>query len=399
MIDPHVLPLADLPAVPGVYLFNGAQGDTLYVGKSVNLRERVRSYFRKHGGHSRRTERLKHEVADVRIHPTGTELEALLLESRLIKQLQPAYNVRGRRYEHYPFVKITNEAYPRILVTRTLEDDGAQYFGPFHSASRLTETLDALQAFMAWRRCTQMESAPCLHAQIGRCLAPCSGQADDAYAAMIDQAGALLRGEPGPLLDDLRARMLEASEVQDFERAARLRDRLQPLTRLVKRQERLHGALNELDTLVVVPASPVSGSPVPGSFVPGGAISGLPVPESPTVGFSGPGTPAPERGPQVTLLAIRAARWVGAFSLSAAELDRPADRRKQLRRLERFLHDRFVLAPAPSMRISPVELDEVQIVGTWLFRQRAKKGAFPAPALGAAETARQALAYAASLLR
>lgn len=363
MIDPIALPLADLPAAPGVYLFTGHQGDTLYVGKSVNLRERVRSYFRKHGGHSRRTERLKHEVAHVRVHSTGTELEALLLESRLIKQLQPAYNVRGRRYEHYPFVKITREAYPRVLVTRTLEDDGAQYFGPFHSASRLTETLDALQAFMAWRRCVQLENAPCLHAQIGRCLAPCTGQVDDAYAAMIDQVGALLRGEPGPLLDDLQARMLEASDAQDFERAARLRDRLQPLTRLVKRQERLHGALNELDTLVVVP-----------------------------------GPPDAEGRPQASFLAIRAARWVGTFTLAAPDLARYADRRKQTRRLERFLSERFVEAPAPAMRISAVELDEVQIVGAWLFRQRLKPGAFPAPAVGTTETARQAMAYARSLL-
>jgi excinuclease ABC subunit C len=364
MIDPRSFHLAELPTVPGVYLFTGRAGETLYIGKSVNLRERVRSYFRKNGGHSRRTERLKNEVAGIRVQPTDSELEALLLESRLIKEHQPAYNVRGRRYEHYPFVKITCEAYPRVLVTRILEDDGAQYFGPFHSASRLTETLDALQAFMAWRRCTQMEAAPCLHAQIGRCLAPCSGAADAAYAAMIAEVGTLLRGEPGPLLENLRARMQEASDAQEFERAARLRDRLHPLTRLVARQERLRGALNELDTLVVVPAAPDS-----------------------------------DLQPTVNFLAIRAARWVGKLSMRAADVARYPNRRKQLKRLERFLHERFVLAPPPSSRISAVELDEVQIVGSWLFRQRLKPGTFPVPTLGQPETARQALAYARDLLQ
>lgn len=363
MIEASPLHLAELPTVPGVYLFEGASGETLYIGKSVNLRERVRSYFRKHGGHSRRTERLKNEVVRIRIQPTGNELEALLVESQLIKQHQPPYNVRGRRYEHYPFVKITNEPYPRLLVTRFLEDDGAQYFGPFHSANRLTETLEALQALMGWRRCTQMEAAPCLHAQIGRCLAPCSGAADAAYAAMISQVSALFRGDAGPVLGDLRAQMREASEALEFERAARLRDRLAPLTKLVARQERLRGALSELDTLIVVP------------------------------GFS------EDLQPTVSFLAIRAARRVGTFTLRAEDAAAYPARRKALKQLERFLTERFVLVPPPSTRISAVELDEVQIVGAWLFRQRLKPGYFDIHAGLQAETAREAMAFAVGLLR
>ncbi len=363
MIEATPLHLAELPTVPGVYLFTGPSGETLYIGKSVNLRERVRSYFRKHGGHSKRTKRLANEVSGIRLLPTGNELEALLLESRLIKEYQPPYNVRGRRYEHYPFVKITHEPYPRLLVTRLLEDDGAQYFGPFHSASRLTETLDALQAFMGWRRCSQLEAAPCLHAQIGRCLAPCSGEADAAYATMIAQVGALLRGEPGPLLGDLRAQMREASDALEFERAARLRDRLAPLARLVARQERLRGALSELDTLVVVPGA------------------------------------SEDFQPTITLLAIRAARWVGSFTLRAEDLLRYPERRRSLKRLERFLTERFVLVPPPPTRISAVELDEVQIVGSWLFRQRLKPGYFSIHAGLQAETARDAVAFAVGMLR
>lgn len=363
MIDATPLQISDFPTVPGVYLFAGSTGETLYIGKSVNLRERVRSYFRKHGGHSAKTRRLSKEVVRIRLHPTGNELEALLLESRLIKEFQPAYNVRGRRYEHYPFVKITNEAYPRILVTRVLEDDGAQYFGPFHSANRLTETLEALQAQLGWRRCGQLEAAPCLHAQIGRCLAPCSGSADVAYAAMIAQVGALLRGDPGPVLGDLRRQMKDASEALEFERAARLRDRLVPLARLVERQERLRGALSELDTVIVVPGM------------------------------------TDDLRPSATFLAIRAARWVGTFTLAAEDIGRAPERRKSLKRLETFLTERFVLQPPPPTRITAVELDEVQIVGAWLFRQRLKPGYFSVHAGLQAETAREAMAFAVALLR
>ena len=363
MIDATPLHLSELPTVPGVYLFAGSTGETLYIGKSVNLRERVRSYFRKHGGHSPKTRRLSSEVVRIRLHPTGNELEALLLESRLIKEHQPAYNVRGRRYEHYPFVKITNEPYPRVLVTRLLEDDGAQYFGPFHSANRLTETLEALQALMGWRRCGQLEAAPCLHAQIGRCLAPCSGTGDEAYAGMIAQVGALLRGDPGPVLGDLRRQMKDASEALEFERAARLRDRLTPLVKLVERQERLRGALSELDTLIVLPG----------------------------VGE--------DLQPTATFLAIRAARRVGTFTLGAGDVMRYPERRKSLKRLERFLTERFVLDPPPPTRITPVELDEVQIVGSWLFRQRLKPGYFSVHAGLQAEMAREAMAFAVELLR
>lgn len=363
MIEATPLHLSDLPTVPGVYLFSDATGETLYIGKSVNVRERVRSYFRKHGGHSRRTEHLKNEVARIRIVPTGNELEALLLESQLIKQYQPPYNVRGRRYEHYPFVKITHEPYPRILVTRFLEDDGAQYFGPFHSANRLSETLEALQPLMGWRRCHQLEPTPCVYAQIGRCLAPCSGAADAAYAEMIRQVGALLRGDPGPVLSELRSQMQAASEALEFERAARLRDRLYPLLKLVERQERLRSALSELDTVIVVPSL------------------------------------SEAMEPTASVLAIRAARRVGTFVMRAEDVAAYPQRRRTRKRLERFLNDRFLVQPPPPTRISAVELDEVQIVGSWLFRQRLKPGYFPVHAGLHAETAREAVAYAASLFR
>jgi len=179
--------LSTLPCSPGVYLFTGAPGELLYIGKSVNLRDRVRSYFRKGGGHTRRTERLKHEVQRIEVYQTGSELEALLLESRLIKEHMPLYNVRGRRYEHYPFLKLTAEQYPRLLVTRVLEADGARYFGPFVSTSHLNEVLETLQPVFGMRTCSVLPDRPCLQLEIARCLGPCTGRVDAAYQEGVRQ--------------------------------------------------------------------------------------------------------------------------------------------------------------------------------------------------------------------
>lgn len=322
--------LSTLPCSPGVYLFSGPPGQLLYIGKSVNLRDRVRSYFRKGGGHSPRTERLKREVQRIEVYQTGSELEALLLESRLIKEHLPPYNVRGRRYEHYPFLKLTAERYPRLLVTRLLEDDGARYYGPFLSVSHLEEVLETLQPVFGLRTCSILPDRPCLQLDIARCIGPCTGRVDDAYQEGIRQLETVLKGQADDLLARLQAEMKRASEGFEFERAARVRDRLRALMRLLEHQARL-SAVDGLDYLVVLPAFP---------------------------------------GPAATFLAIRRARWVGQLTLSAEEL---ADR-KASTRLRAFLKERFVTTPPPGARIGKLELDEVQIVGSWLYRRRHQPG-------------------------
>lgn len=323
--------LSTLPRSPGVYLFSSEPGDLLYIGKSVNLRDRVRSYFRKGGGHTSRTERLKHEVRRIEVYRTGSELEALLLESRLIKEHQPPYNVRGRRYEHYPFLKLTSERYPRLLVTRTLEEDGSRYFGPFSSANHLQELLETLEPVFGLRSCSVLPDRPCFQLEIGRCLGPCTGRVDAAYREGIRQLETVMRGEAGDLPERLKAEMQLASDGFEFERAAHARDRLWALEYLMEHQARL-SALDGLDYLVVLPAYP---------------------------------------GPAATFLAIRRARWVAQLTLSALEL---ADR-KASGRLRAFLKEAFVTAPAPGTRIGREELDEVQIVGSWLYRRRHRPGA------------------------
>lgn len=342
--------LSTLPRCPGVYRFYAADGELLYLGKSVNLRDRVRSYFHASGGHTPRTERLKHEAQRIEVHPTGSELEALLLESRLIKLHQPRYNVRGRRYEHYPFLKLTAETYPRLIVTRTLVEDGGRYFGPFFSASHLEAVVEALQPAFGLRSCASLPSHACLEFDIGRCIGPCTGKADALYAERVQAAVSFVMGETGGIVEGLEAEMLRASETFAYERAARLRDRLFALQRLIEHQRRL-GTMDELDALVALP--------------------GL------------------ERD-STTFLAIRRARWVGELRLSAEELH---DRRASAR-LRAFLKAAYQTEPAPSTRIDRRELDEVQIVASWLFRRRSQPGIFRVEAGTFSETARTALAFA-----
>lgn len=322
--------LATLPSSPGVYMFLGAPGELLYIGKSVNLRSRVRSYFRKDGGHSWRTGHLKHEVRRIEIRPTGSELEALLLESRLIKEHLPPYNVRGRHYEHYPFLKLTAEPYPRLVVTRLLEEDGGRYFGPFSSASYLGEVVEALEPLFGIRTCSVVPERPCLQLEIARCLGPCTGRADDAYAEAVRQLQSVLRGHGTEVVARLQAEMARASEGCEFERAAKVRDRLRALMALMQHQARL-SAVDGQDFLVVLPGHP---------------------------------------RPAATFLAIRRARWVGQLTLSAEELKG----RAASRCLRAFLAETFVTSPAPGARIGKAELDEVQIVGSWLYRRRHQPG-------------------------
>jgi excinuclease UvrABC nuclease subunit len=342
--------LSTLPRCPGVYQFYAADGELLYLGKSVNLRARVKSYFHASGGHTPRTARLKHEAVRIEVHPTGSELEALLLESRLIKRHQPRYNVQGRRYEHYPFLKLTAEAFPRLMVTRTLVEDGSRYFGPFLSTSHLEAVVEALQPAFGLRSCAILPSHACLERDIGRCLGPCTGRVDEVYGERVQAAVRFVLGETGGVVEALEQEMLRASEAFAYERAARLRDRLHALQRLIAYQRRI-GNADELDALVALPG-----------LSPGSAI----------------------------FLAIRRARWVGELRLEADALRA----RSASARLRAFLKAAYLIQPAPSTRIDRSELDEVQIVASWMYGKRTHPGVFPVAPETFAETARAAIAHA-----
>ncbi len=231
----------DLPDLPGVYFFYGPSEELLYVGKSVRVRQRVRSYLRKDGGHSTQTERLKFEARTVAVQTTGSELSALLLENRLIKELLPPFNQAQRRYRHYPFIRLDiQDAFPRLEVTRDLVDDGAEYFGPYREYRMLYGLIRQISGLLGLRTCQGFEEIQrgCLLDQMDRCSAPCRGWVTTAdYQIQIAEVRHLLMGEGGKgLLEQVKARMTQAALAEAFEQAARWRDRYRTLEKFVKHQ-------------------------------------------------------------------------------------------------------------------------------------------------------------------
>src|SRR5437879_3470810 len=223
--------LAALPECPGVYLFRDAQGSIIYVGKSICLRKRVRSYFYRRGDESRKLRRLRQEIRSVQWIRTGSELEALLLESRLVKQNQPRFNTLLKHYRNYPFICVDfKDAYPRLEVTRTLERDEAIYFGPFDNGRNIQQVVDTLSDALKLRTCATPGDAlsrqrPCLRLDFGRCEAPCVNPVErQPYLVAVQEACSLFEGKSERLLRVLRVRMEQSADRLQFEAAARMRD-------------------------------------------------------------------------------------------------------------------------------------------------------------------------------
>ena len=234
--------LAGLPDAPGVYLMRGAQGDVVYIGKARSLRSRVRSYFRR-GDHSAKTVSLVQRVADLEVIVTDSEVEALLLENNLIKEHRPPFNVTFRDDKGYLYVKITiNETYPRVGTTRRILRDGALYFGPFTSAKSVRQTLKLLNRLFPYRTCTIDMGTPiprpCLKFHLGLCIAPCTRYCTvEEYAAVVDGAVGFMRGDYDHVVERLTAQMWSAAESHDYETAAKHRDRLKAIDKVVAEQK------------------------------------------------------------------------------------------------------------------------------------------------------------------
>ena len=236
-----------LPTDPGVYLMKDAHGQILYVGKASSLKNRVRSYFQAARPLDHKTRLLVSEIADFEYIATSSEREALILEDTLIKKHQPRYNVRLRDDKRYPYLKLTLEKYPRLVISRRVEKDaqkGARYFGPYTNAHAMREARKAIQQLFRIRTCAldirdkPVRQRPCLDHYLGLCDAPCVGGIDPAfYNALVEGAALFLRGQHEELLPKLRREMTAASQVLEFERAARLRDRVQVLERLLLAQK------------------------------------------------------------------------------------------------------------------------------------------------------------------
>lgn len=235
--------LQTLPTKPGVYLMKDEQGEVIYVGKSVNLRHRVRSYFQASASHSLKLHRLIYHIADFDFIVTDSEIEALILECNLIKEHRPKYNIRLKDDKRYPYIKITwQEDYPRIIVTRRMERDGARYFGPFTAVWAVHQTLDMLRRLFPYLTCareiTGQDKRACLYYHIGRCAGPCIGAiSKEEYRALIRRICLFLEGKAEEIVADLQAQMTFAAEALDFEQAAALRDQMRAIEWVTKQQK------------------------------------------------------------------------------------------------------------------------------------------------------------------
>lgn len=233
--------LRTLDASPGVYRMLNAASEVLYVGKARNLKARVSNYARS-SGHSARIARMIHETASMMFLTTRTELEALLLEQNLIKQLKPRYNVLLRDDKSFPNILISREhPFPQLKKHRGAKKEKGKYFGPFASAGAVNRTLNQLQKVFLLRNCSDAmfssRTRPCLQHQIKRCAAPCVGRVDEAgYAALVEDAERFLDGKSTTVQANLAREMAQASEAMEFERAAALRDRIKALTQVQQSQ-------------------------------------------------------------------------------------------------------------------------------------------------------------------
>lgn len=328
--------LKGLPLQPGCYIYRDEEGSVLYVGKAVNLRSRVRSYFQSSARHGPRIARLVSKVREIEIIVVDSELEALVLECNLIKEHRPPFNVRMRDDKSYPYLAITNERFPRLLFVRRPRGGTGRYFGPFTSAWAVRETLGHLHKVFPLIPCGKSWSGepiqrPCLYYHLGQCLAPCAGLADRTeYLEVIDQVARTLNGKSDDVISALREQMESAAEDLEFEKAAKIRDRLQSMERLLEKQKVMSTDLDDRDIVAVV---------------------------------------QDERGASIQMLYVRSGKLIGQqnFMLDGSKEAAPSEA------VQEFVKQYYSDAPeVPKEILLPVEIEERQIVESWL-RQRSGK--------------------------
>ncbi len=327
--------LALLPPEPGVYLHKDEAGNVLYVGKAINLRNRVRSYFQESAKHGPRIARLVSKASDLEWIVVGTEVEALVLECNLIKRYRPPYNVRMRDDKSYPYITITDEEFPRVMFTRRVRKDKAKYFGPYTSAFAVRDTLGLLHKIFPLIPCGKSWSGapvqrPCLYYHLGRCLGPCAGLADRAeYQGVLNKVGAFLDGKEDTIAADLQRDMEEAAENLDFEKAAKIRDQVKAIEQVMQRQQAVTDKGGDQDVIAVV---------------------------------------KDERGAAIQMLYIRGGKLMGQrqYMLDGAADAAPGEA------VQEFVKQYYSDAPeVPREILLPVEIEERMVVQQWL---RGRKG-------------------------
>ncbi len=257
-LSPRVTGVLDtLPQKPGCYLMKDEAGKVIYVGKAVNLRSRVRSYFQSGAGHDTKTEKLVLHIADIEWILVGSELEALILEMNLIKRYRPHYNIRLKDDKRFPYILVHwADPFPKVTITRAMERDGNRYFGPYTSVWAVHQTLDLLRRIFPYLTCnreiTGADSRACLWYDLKLCTAPCIGAAgQEEYRRMIDDLCRFLAGEIEAVVADVEKKMKQASAELHYEQAARMRDRLQAIHTVVERQKIISSTRTDSDVIAL----------------------------------------------------------------------------------------------------------------------------------------------------
>ncbi len=224
--------IKNIPDLPGAYLMKGASGGVLYVGKAASLKKRVSSYFRRGAGISHRIKMMLEQARDISFFVTASEAEALIAESALIKRYRPRYNVALKDDKSYPHLKLTvKEKFPRLILTRKKRDDGSLYYGPYTDVKLLRRALGIMKKIFPLRICTRIPKRPCLHYHIRQCYGPCIRAIDRrAYGDIVKELKLFLSGRREKLIDGLSKKMRKAARRHDYEKAARLRDRMVALS-------------------------------------------------------------------------------------------------------------------------------------------------------------------------
>lgn len=249
--------IAKLPESPGCYLMKDAEGTIIYVGKAVNLKNRVRSYFRD-TYHTPKVAAMISHIADFDVLLCDTNLEALCLECNLIKHHKPYYNILLKDDKHYPYLRVDlKEPFPRLTLARRMEKDGAKYFGPYIGATAVKQVIDAVRGVFPLRTCKQAlplktPRRPCINYDIGRCMAPCAGKCtEEAYWDMLDGVLSFLNGDYKQVVDKLKADMMAAAEKMQYEKAAVIRDKIRDVQGLMERQIAIQTEQAEQDIIAL----------------------------------------------------------------------------------------------------------------------------------------------------
>jgi excinuclease ABC subunit C len=270
--------LKSVPQEPGCYLMKNDQGKVIYVGKAINLRHRVRSYFHASAGKNPRTSQLVNNIRDIEWIIVASELEALILEMNLIKEYQPYYNVQLKDDKRYPYIKIHwADPFPKVTVTRKVEKDGSRYYGPYINTWAVNQTLDLLRRIFPYLTCSRTitgeDQRACLYYDIQLCTAPCIGRINqEDYRNMLKELGAFLNGRTESIVSKLEAEMKQASSDMNYERAAQIRDQLDAIQKIVEKQRIISTKYTDSD--VIAMASLDNTACVQVFFIRGGKLTG-----------------------------------------------------------------------------------------------------------------------------